>query len=161
MQYLQHAWDNTNTGWGKAAIVLFYAFVWFQILWAIQILIVPFAGFRCYTNAMTADEIVTVKAYLRMLNIFTVGFFAYADRGGIKVWNVTMVFVVYLLFSIVGLNYTKATMNMEALEACTASGAAMIKVLWITLVWMAVALGCSFADSKAGTSSTEETAPLV
>ena len=39
IQYLRNAWDDTNSTWCKFSIVVFYTFIWFQIVSSIQNLV--------------------------------------------------------------------------------------------------------------------------
>uniref|UniRef100_A0A7S3LA60 Uncharacterized protein n=1 Tax=Amphora coffeiformis TaxID=265554 RepID=A0A7S3LA60_9STRA len=162
MYYLQHAWDNTNSAWGKAAIVLFYSFVWIQILWAVQILIVPLAGFGCFVNEGTDTEVLLMSGMLRELNVFTIGFFLYSDRGGIKVWNVGMVFAVYLVFVIVWLSSFGSSF-VEHYPSCKDVNTGWNNVAWVTLVWATLAFVAAFMDDGMGQGSGAggESAPLL
>jgi len=162
MFYLKHAWERTNSVWGKTAIVLFYTFVWFQIIWAIQVLVAPFAGFGCTTGQLTEEESLWMGSLVRQLNVFTIGFFLYADRGGIKAWNVAMVFVVYVAGSSLYISMASTMMESKNLKECSDELSKGVTLLWTTMVWSALSLAAAIADERIGNGGTAgETTPLV
>ena len=58
MHYLRQAWDATNSKWGKTCIVLFYSFLWIQILGCTYSLFDIQTGWEClYENLSTQNEI--------------------------------------------------------------------------------------------------------
>jgi len=161
MFYLKHAWERTNSAWGKAAIVLFYTFVWFQIIGAILALVSPFAGCGCSTGQLTEEESLWMGSLLRQLNVFALGFFLYADRGGIKAWNVAMVFVVYVAWGSLAISTAKIMMESKKFKECDdlSKGVTMV---WTTMVWSALSLAAAIVDERIGNGGTAgETTPLV
>ena len=161
MYYLRHAWENTNSWWGKAAIVLFYAFVWINILWAIQIVIAPTLGFECWAAAAPESEKLLVSSFLRQYNIMTIGFFLYADRGGIKVWNVAMVLIVWAACAFTYMATIGPYSKFEAYADCVDEAYRMQKICWYTLLWAVLAMVSSYMDFKQEGGTTGETTPLV
>jgi hypothetical protein len=97
------------------------------------------------------------------MNIMTVGFFLYADRGGIKVWNVGMVTIINTIYTWIILDFIQKALGYEGHpEGMEPVG----KTMWITFVvleiWILVALIASALEQKASPSGTSsETAPLV
>lgn len=166
LHYLRHAWDATSTVWGKMTIILFYVFIWLQIIWAIELVIAPRKGWECMYEGITEYVENCLVMYLRAMNILTIGFYLYVDRGGIKVWNVLMVFVVNGFWTWTVLAYM---MNAENLDGAPKHGScedelrALCRSMWVLLIWSFVALVTSVLEMKLGTpsGSASETAPLV
>ena len=162
LYYLRHAWDATNSAWGKAAIVLFYLFVWIQILWSLETIIAPKAGWTCLYTGMGEFVESTTKSLVRQMNIIWIGFLLYADRGGIKVWNIAMVFCVVFLYTWSWMNWENNYDTAKDSPSCDALMVSAAKVVWVQVTWPALALVCAFVDAKmGGGTSSEETAPLV
>ena len=129
MHYLKHAWEATHSVWGKSCIVLFYLFIWLQIIWAIQLVIAPKKGWECYYEGVHSDYAAEfILVYLRGMNVITVGFYLYADRGGIKVWNVATVFIINAIWTLVTATPVKHAMELDGSPDCDSNG--MITGLW-------------------------------
>eukprot|EP00339_Tiarina_fusa_P023488 CAMPEP_0117017978 /NCGR_PEP_ID=MMETSP0472-20121206/13954_1 /TAXON_ID=693140 ORGANISM="Tiarina fusus, Strain LIS" /NCGR_SAMPLE_ID=MMETSP0472 /ASSEMBLY_ACC=CAM_ASM_000603 /LENGTH=172 /DNA_ID=CAMNT_0004722479 /DNA_START=452 /DNA_END=970 /DNA_ORIENTATION=- len=162
MYYLRHAWDATHSTWGKLCIVLFYLFIWLQIIWAVEIVIFPTRGWECMSDGFTEYAKANSVMLLRGMNILTVGFYLYADRGGIKVWNVAMVFLVNLVWSWPVLVWSANYSELEgAPQDCEATMSGMGVVVWVLLIWSFVALVCAGMEKAASPrGSAGETAPL-
>ena len=88
-----------KSNWGKLAIHLFCLFVWLQIIWAIQAIIWPQAGFDCYYDGVGSYAKLTATIFLQHFNLVGIGFLLIADRGGIIVWNVTMVAIFFCWYA--------------------------------------------------------------
>ena len=166
MVYLRHAWDATNSVWGKAAIVLFYSFIWIQIIWAIETLIAPKAGWECFYGGVDGQGVgeyaeLAVKSFVRQMNLFVIGFLLYADRGGIKVWNTTMVFVVFFFLTLIWMTYLNASEAASDAPDCERAVNSVRVIMWVQIIWAALAMLCAVVDSKVGRATGEETTPLT
>lgn len=163
MFYLNHAWSATHSVWGKASIVLFYSFVWIQIIWAIQIVIAPKAGWGCFFTTAGEYEEASFKSIQRQQNILAIGFFLYADRGGIKVWNVTMVAVTMAVWTWALHTFIVGYQNANNAPDCPGGIQSLHTIMWMQTIWSIVPVLCSLLDERAGrTSGTSgESAPLV
>jgi len=130
-------------------------------LWAVQILVIPLAGLGCFADEWTEMETRMMGGMLREINVFTIGFFLYADRGGIKVWNVGMVFAIYLVFMIVWLS-TGSTVP-ERYPSCADTYHAFTNAQWVTMVWATLAFIAAIVDDRMGERSGAEgeRVPLV
>lgn len=161
MYYLKHAWDATHSVWGKTAIVLFYLFIWIQIILAVTQLIFPAVFYACYFSTLSDYAASLLRIAIRCSDVLAIGFFLYADRGGIKVWNVAMVFVVYAgcTWAWISGSYT-ALSSHGAPKTCNTDEVA----LWSTFGWSLLALLCAIMESRSAyvTQGTQaERAPLV
>ena len=45
--HVQHAWSDTGTVYAKAALVLFYGWLWINVLWAVFVILFPTTGLEC------------------------------------------------------------------------------------------------------------------
>lgn len=165
MHYLQHAWDNTNSVWGKACIVLFYLFVWFNVIWGAMLVVNPTMGAECFYGAKTSSayDVFMMKYMMRTINLFTVGFCLYADRGGIKFWNVLMFAIVYALYVIFSFNVAYSVPSLAGWPAgeCDDAMTSWMNTFWVLSAWLLLAVISSFIESKTSNGSTSETMPLV
>ena len=156
LYYLKHAWENTYSWWGKLAIVLFYSFIWFQIIWAIQILIAPTLGFDCMLNQLGPFAKLMAISFNQTVNLFTVGMLLYADRGGIKVWNVTLVaflFCIYMHMIQIG-KYYDQVVKKDMIDKPTCSDSDIksmnLSFLFLFVIWPVAAFVCSIMDTLKG-----------
>jgi hypothetical protein len=148
--YLRRAWDKTNSGWGKASLVLFYLFVWLSIIKSIWGVIDPtyMGKASCYTEGMSEFNASLVTALIRGISLFAAAFFIYADKGGLHSWNVGFV----AFFVIVYFWIAKASVLEEIHNECMGS---MAKFMWITPLWVVVAFIAVVIDERMGESGTE------
>jgi hypothetical protein len=165
MYYLKHAWDATHSPWGKITIVSFYTFIWFQIIWAVQIIIAPTMGMECVYSSLNGYASTLLKMWARCCNVVSVGFFLYADRGGIKVWNVMMVFLVYGAVTYIFMSVPDVSIMKGAPKTpCDQGSWDMFS--YVAVGWIFVTLVCSYMESRCASSHTsrgtpDERAPLV
>ena len=146
IHFLQHAWNDTHSDWGKACTVLFYLYIWF--------------GWDCYYQGLSDYAAELWVVFLRALNTTQFGFFLYAHREGIKVWNVSMVFVFNAILTWINLSpdFTK----MEgAPPSC--DWYAMRTAVWVIFWWTVSFLLCSIAEegSKPRGSPSPKENPIV
>ncbi|KAL7576849.1 hypothetical protein ACA910_013862 [Epithemia clementina (nom. ined.)] len=166
MYYLRHAWEKTHSIWGKACIVLFYSFLWVNIVWSLAVAIDPWLVCECTAAHTPESEAFAGIQCVRVINVFAVGFFLLADRGGIHLWNVAMVFVINSIASwplLALATHYKPIVESDA--DCTASLQSLQITTWAMVVWSALALVASFLDARQETSTnagtTGERTPLV
>jgi hypothetical protein len=169
MFYLKHAWDNTNSMWGKWTIVLFYLFIWVNVITSIIWLVWPnWMGCACFWSKESDYAAMSMENLMRGQNLFAVGFLLYADRGGIRFWNVTMVFVFSMIYSWFAWDWAKNWATMEGAPKHCDDGKMSTQII-VGVVWIAVAWTFSFlehctghasgSDSSGGT--TNESTPLT
>ena len=159
--YLKHAWEKTHSIWGKICIVLFYLFVWLNILAAvIQALIPTSQGIGCYLDAAGDEYSRTIlQCWLVDLNIFIIFFLLYADRGGIKFWNVLMVFVAFALYGWTNVRYLHS-FDFSTTAAAGCANDSYKTYNWINILWPALAAICAFLEERADPGTSDETQPL-
>jgi hypothetical protein len=156
MYDLSNAWNAVYSIWGRIAIVLLYTYIWVQILWAIELIIWPKAGWICLYEGLESY-------YLVAMNILTIRFYLYADRGGIKVWNVAMVCFFNTWWTMIILPGFKTVSKLEgAPQGCDDIINGEWFLLRVHLWWPVAALLCSVIEHiKTPTGTPAETAPIV
>ena len=171
LHYLKHAWDGTSSIWGKLAIIVFYVFIWLNIVGGIVSLILPSTSsldYDCIYARVGGFGTLLSMMYYKHCNLFGVGFLLYADRGGIKVWNVILVTIVFGCYTwIMGPFHDFATItSYEDGPTCDlhtmTNGYQYLFHFYVT--WPVVASILAILESRSssdGSSSTGETAPLL
>jgi len=160
IHFLQQAWDDTHSNWGKACVVLFYLFIWSQIIWGIESIIAPKAGWECMYQGVSDYAAELMLMFFRAMNVMALGFLIYAHREGIKLWNVSMVFTFngILTWLFVSSNY----MDLDGLPTCDDGMMnAISTITWVLFGWTVLFLLCSAMEEWSkprGTSA--ETTPL-
>ena len=158
IHFLQHAWDDAHSNWGKACVVLFYLFIWTQAIWSLETVIAPMAGWDCYYQGISDYATEMVAMFARAMNVMQLGFWVYAHREGIKVWNVSMVFVfnAALFWIYIPSNF----MELEGAPDCDNS--MMRTITWVLFWWTLVTLVCSvLEDGSKPRRTTTETNPII
>ena len=104
---------------------------------------------------------------MRQINLFCVAFLLMADRGGIRIWNVGMVFVVYSIFTSMTLHlvedYKAGLDGAPAADECPPIEGFAI-MAWISQGCISLALLCSIMEqtlSIGSSGNSGETTPLV
>lgn len=161
IHYLQSAWNDAQSNWGKACAFLFYAYIWLQMIWSIEIVIAPKAGWDCYYQGVSDYAAELWVMFLRAMNVMQFGFFLYAHREGIKVWNVAMVFA----FNAV-LTWINLAPDFPKLDGTPSPAACdwetMWTVVWVFFWWTVMFLLCSILEEGSKSRvTTSETAPMV
>jgi hypothetical protein len=165
MFYLKHAWENTHSIWGKMTIVLFYVYIWLMIIASFIYMVWPNLMGTCFLEKESDYASATIVSLMRTGNLFSLGFFLYADRGGIKFWNVTMVVVISLINIWFAWTWARDWKTLEgAPKHCSDNGImtqSLVAVIWITVSWV-----FSFLEHRAGHSgsrgsTTNESTPLT
>lgn len=149
--YLQHAWSSTKTVWGKIALILFYLFIWLTILSSLWSIIFPGSqGASCYLDTLDASMENEYIAGMRMYSLTLIAFLFYADKGGLHVWNVSIVAVYAVLVGFIN-------NSMTFPEACKGYKT----FTWVWAGWAILALVFLALEDQLGDSgSPEETQPI-
>lgn len=161
--YLKHAWEATHTFWGKLCIVLFYSFIWLQIIWSVESIIWPRAGWECFYDGLSEYVAAGFDTFLRAMCVMAIGFFLYADRGGIKAWNVAMVFIVNAAWTWTFCHGWNDYSELEgAPQGCQDLVSVFGTCVWILFWWSLAALVCAVIEHiNAPGGTAAESAPLV
>lgn len=159
IRFLQHAWDDTHSIWGKACVALFYLFIWSQAIWSLETVIAPKAGWDCYYQGISEYATETIALFIRAMNVVQLGFWIYAHREGIKVWNVTIVFAVNA--SLFWFYMSSNIMDLDGAPACDQNGT-MKTITWVMFWWTLLTLVCSvLEDGSKPRGTTSETNPII
>jgi hypothetical protein len=156
---IQHAWNGTHSHWGKACVVLFYLFLWFQILGSLAAIVAPKLGMDCYYTGLSgyATEMIVVSS--RLMGVLAVAFTFYVYREGIQVWNVAVVFVVNSILTWIA--FASPIMDLEDTPQC-ADKDMMKTMCWIQAGWTALFLLCSVLEDQSKPRGTvSERTPIV
>ena len=146
IQYLKTAWNDTHSTWGKFSIVVFYTFIWFQIVSSIQGLFFTSSVMNngCYSFDDSSEYL--AKLYLKQISCFNIGFLLYADRGGIKLWNISTVVIIYAMYEYVIFPTTTTTCHDTSSSS-----------LLMNVIWPIVAFVCAVIDKKMSPPSSTTT----
>lgn len=161
--YLKHAWEKTNSGWGKASLILFYLFIWLGILKTIFGVVDPtFLGkTTCYIEGtkMSSFEESMFMTFIRGMCLWSLAFLIYADKGGLHSWNVGFVTFFVLAWFWIAKAGMINKMSSSMYDECIGGLGAF---MWIGPVWIVVAFVLILVDEKKGDSGTAgETQSLV
>ena len=170
--HIKRMWqDEAKSCWGKVSFILFYSFIWLQILWGIPTIITRNeTGFDCYYenfDGLYAHQITTTLTKQNAL--LNIGVLIYAHVNGIRIWNIFMIVVLYAGYTY----YLNGVMNLEEdngkdllslpdgptmcdVEFATTSWNVMI---YMFVVWPLLALLCSILD-RCTTSSSSSSSPV-
>lgn len=165
--YWTRAWNATHSFWGKGALVLFYVWIWIQIIWTIQFLIVPLAGLDCFVHQSTQFAVISspesTANNLRQLGIMFLGYLVYADKGGIRIWNICLVWVIFAAWCAEFLfGFLPAIDSMDEYRECKVQGTKGPTAVWVSLIWPLVALVMAVVDTAVqDTPTVGEMTPLV
>jgi hypothetical protein len=154
----QRAWDDAHSNWGKACVVLFYLYIWSQAIWALETLFFTRAGWGCYYQGLSDYATEMTLMFIRAMNVMQLGFWAYAHREGIKVWNVSMVFIIQAAMWRI---WTSSTiMDLDGAPVC-GSDRMMMNITWALLWWTSLTLICSVLENTSKPQgTTSETNPI-
>jgi hypothetical protein len=153
--HMQHAWSRARTTYGKVGLVVFYALIWFNIASAVWTLVDPTSqGMGCVIRSIKGPESQALYAStLRALSVVMIGFFLYADVGGLQTKNVAMVTVVLLATYWIGMESTM--------------GLGCDQFHWFSIalvVWPVVALVLAYLEAARGGAphgAADERTPLT
>jgi hypothetical protein len=159
-QFLRRAWDDTNSHWGKACVFLFYTYIWLQMIWAIECIITPRAGWECMYQGVTDYAAEMMSMFFRATNLMALAFLVYAHREGIQLWNVSLVFLfnAVLTWIVSSSNY----MDLDGMPDCVdVTQKAFSSITWITFWWTVLNVLCSaLEEGSKPRGTTAETTPL-
>jgi hypothetical protein len=156
--HARHAWENVKTVWGKLALVLFYSFIWIQVLSSLISIIWPASqGMQCVLNAakLSPEQLILFVSSIRGINIFCIGLMAYADVGGLTVKNVALVTIVFCFMFLSMI----PTVPMLAKSGCQGG-----YQMWLYPSWILLALIFTMVEVKLGgpgSTTAAETQRLV
>ncbi|KAL7576812.1 hypothetical protein ACA910_013829 [Epithemia clementina (nom. ined.)] len=162
MNHVLHAWEKTHSSWGKISIVTFYSFVWINVVWALALVVNPWIGYECAASHAPDAETFVATTLFRGQNMFALGFFLYAERGGIKVGNVAMAFIVHALVCCTIFTLADHYSAMDVNVDCVDGFDSLRVTMWVLIGLSGLALVTAILDAAHATaSSSEERTPLV
>ena len=126
---LRNEWIGCNSWGGHVCMVLFYVFVFAKIAWSIAVIAAPKAGWECFHQGLSDYASGSILMCFRTSAIVSLGFYCYAFLGGIKVWNVGIVFTINAAWSWV-IFETNAPMLIDGSPNCDAEVGRLIALTW-------------------------------
>jgi len=148
-QSIQKAWNETHSRWGKAGLVLFYTFVWAELVWGIQILVSPLLFFPCFDAHASDSESLLSEALMRQLNLFAMGLVLYAYSGGLELWNVSMVLTIFAMNTIGFFVLMIAYAQLHQFTTCRTEHEKLVKTKFTFLLLILAACICAI-DERSG-----------
>jgi hypothetical protein len=151
MTYIKHAWDATNTWWGKVSLVLFYVWIWALIVMSVYSLFDPLSGMDCLFdmgNKHVDDEMDIAAVLSRGLNLYLVCFLFYADKAGLHSSNVGFVGGVTIVWWWIWM------MFLRGVTDTTACAGMWTDYAWVWPAWIVLTFITVLIDERMGTSST-------
>ena len=160
--YIKQAWNSSNSTWGKISTAFFYSWVWLNIIMAIVAVCNPLMGLPCFQQHFLQGDFLVAKTYIRELNIYAIGFLLYAERGGIQIWNISMVLIFCIVWTLLVLyDFLPSMQELDQFATCGDDFVSMQSGSWTVVVWLALALVSSLVDTRLAVPATaDETAPL-
>jgi hypothetical protein len=114
-------------------------------------------GWDCLWGTVKQSDNNLVTATMKVMNLWILGFFLHADCGGIKFWNISMVWIVCLVQWLI----SKPAFDELLSEACPAELQQIHTAMMVTEIWAFLALGCAWMDSRNSSgAAAEEPRPL-
>lgn len=102
--HVRHAWADAHTVYGKISLVLFYTLIWLLIVMSAWQVIFPYSmGGKCWSDGLFKKQQnaqALAVALCRSANVLWIGFLSYADVGGFKIKNITMVTTVIVVYTL-------------------------------------------------------------
>ena len=150
--HVQHAWADAHTVYGKISLVLFYTLIWSLIVMSAWQIIFPYSmGGECWRDGLWKKEqnvqTMMVSA-VRSDNVLMIGFLSYADVGGFKIKNISMVTIVLTAFSLCYVPLVKMGQTLGCISS-----------LWQISIfpsWAILALIFALVDDKKADHGTRE-----
>ena len=99
LHHMRDAWKATNSWHGKLGVVLFYFYVWYNLMDTLSNVIVPFAGYdeclkELFVDQQQDNDSAQFVTYLfRMFHLWPFGFYLYAENVGYTSANLVMIIV--------------------------------------------------------------------
>ena len=160
VKHLQDSWSEMNSGWGKAAVIIFYLYVWLFILANLYQVIAPLSsGYKCV--AASGDELSTIflMAAVRAWCLALVFWGLYVENAGLGMGKLVTFTVMMGMgcFSFY-LVYPNLKVIGEDDNECFESITSTYWVYWVPLV---VAIGTLFMEKLSMGGTTGETTSLV
>ncbi len=126
-------------------MVLFNVFVFAKIGWSIALIAAPKAGWECFHQGLSDYASESILMCFRTSAILSLGFYSYAFQGGIKVWNVGMVFAVNSAWSWVIFD-TNPPMMVDGSPHCDAEVGRLIALVWAFFWCSLMSLNFAFME---------------
>lgn len=168
--YMKQNWKLTHSIWGKISIILYYSWIWFHIVASIASVIHPFKGLptsgACLPQHFSHSDTLMAATYIRELSIYAIGFWLYADRGGIFIGNIAYVTIVYVTWVFLHLyDFVAPLRNIVEFEPCVDDIATLMHPgIWFFMVgWLLLAGVTAVVDATrvpTTTTTSSETTPL-
>ena len=150
--HVQHAWADARTVYGKISLVLFYTLIWLLIVMSAWQIIFPYSmGVRCWCDGLLKkehDAQSMMVALVRSANVLMIGVLSYADVGGFKIKNISMVTIVLTAFSLCFVPLVKMGQTLGCISS-----------LWQISIfpsWAILALIFALVDDKKADHGTRE-----
>ena len=159
LAYLQHAWSQLSTVWGKIGLVLFYSFLWLTIFSAVWSIISPNSqGMDCIIDDLNAWSQALFVWMHRSFNIFLLGFLLYADTKGLHTKNVAFValFAAGCLWSTHAGFRVLGNTNAAKYDAEAECFRPLLTAAWVWFGWVLGALVCVVMEEKLGDHGSED-----
>ena len=149
---IQQGWTEAKSKWGKICIVLFYSFLFLQVLGAAWSLYDTTTGWECLWNTLDEGDVKLVAGTMKVVNFWILGFMLYSYFStGIAVWNVFMVFAFYLGQFLMYKPVFTEFLEDDCPDELYAFNVSMI----VTIVWIAMALLFSIMEHRIEQGSSE------
>jgi hypothetical protein len=157
---LKHSWENTHSVWGKLCIILFYSYLWINIIGALLEVLFPAAGTECLFKDLSEYAKYMSTMYIQQLNLFSLGFLLYATLGGIKVLNVGVVFLFFFVSDVGMFKLVRDYPGLDGIpEGCMNTISALSVMGWVVILWLGLALFFSILEHKRNLGP--ESSPLL
>ena len=158
---IKSAWTGTSTIFGKIAVVLFYFFIWTQILWGVLLIVNPRSGFECVYDDVSETTAIFMDMLMIGMNWFSFGYFAFAHYHGIKVWNV-LGFLALGLTMLGNNSIGLAKLSSVEPDDCTEYMYASLLGQTVVMGGLSVVLvGCALLDAKMSAGTVDESTPIL
>ena len=142
---MQPVWKRSI--WGKLCWILFYTFVWLQLLGGLWSQFHPTDGWDCLWDNIEKSDVALMKGTIQSVNIWVMGFFWLAHCGGLHVTNVLAVWIFYLAQWHV---YQPAITDFLTHASCASDLKQLQLAMWVTILWISITLVCAVLDAILG-----------
>jgi hypothetical protein len=126
-------------------MVLFNLLVFAKIGWSIALIATPKTVWECFPQGLSDYALESILMCFCTLAILSLGFCSYAFQGGIKVWNVGMVFAANSAWSWVIFD-TYPPMMVDGLPHCNAEVGCLIALVWAFFWCSLMSLNFAFME---------------
>jgi len=167
IRQIRDEWINSVSSWGKAAVILFYSFLWLQIgVIVYELSFDSLRQYRCMLPKNDPRSYGAIAGFAVIVDILSLGIVGYA-----MVLGATNIFNIALLTGILAILFTSLafiTVPKSVSDAMTQEDLACFQGTYAPIVfvenvlWPGLALVCAMLEAKAkGRNGTaEENQPL-